>query len=80
MLGYSRLIGPLRHEKYKNGPVRIDVGKICWWFKNLCLAPKDPESNRLKLQNRKEADPYQSWMIHEDPGGKFFRLENIGKK
>ena len=71
---------PYNMKNFQKGPVRIDVGNTCWWFKKLCLAPKDETSNQLHITNRKEQSLYQKWMIHMDPSSKFFRLENLGNK
>ena len=71
---------PYNMKNLQQGPVRIDVGNTCWWFKKLCLAPKDETSNQLHITNRKEQSLYQKWMIHMDPSSKFFRLENLGNK
>ena len=72
---------PYNQQNKVTGPYRIECSRICWWFKDLCLHP--PMGNRkTRIVNVKKHknDPNVKWMMHEDPSGKFFRLENCGSK
>ena len=72
---------PYNHENKVTGPYRIECSRVCWWFKDLCLHP--PVGNKpmhiVNVKNHKH-DINVKWMMHEDPSGKFFRLENFGSK
>ena len=49
---------PYEQKNIVHGPFRIDCASICWWFKDLCLAPKSKTNNELHITDRKKNDNY----------------------
>ena len=61
------------------GPLRIEIASFTF-FKNFCLEPVK-YGGGLNLQDRNTSNKgSQLWMMHCDPYGQFFRLENLGSR